>query len=289
MPELRQLRAFVAVAEELNFTRAAERLHLGQQAVSKTVAQLERELGVELLERTTREVRLTAAGAVLLREGREALAVADGAFASAVAVGRGLSGVVRVGVSPAVGPRVRDEVVGALLVDGADALQVSLHEIRPREVAPRLRDRDLDVVIARTAPGEPDVDSAALRPTPLVLVAPASHPLGAAEEPVPLTALDGSRLLTFAAVGTPFTDLLLAQCAAAGAVVEPVQGRVTGSSSWTELDRLDAVALMPEDWPGGDGLVRRPLADDVSVPLLVLWAAAAVPPAVERIRAALSS
>ena len=63
MPELRQLRAFVAVAQELNFTRAAERLHLGQQAVSKSVRQLERELGVTLLERTTREVRLTAAGA----------------------------------------------------------------------------------------------------------------------------------------------------------------------------------------------------------------------------------
>ena len=62
MPELRQLRAFVAVAEELNFTRAAERLHLGQQAVSKSVGQLERELGVALLERTTREVRLTPAG-----------------------------------------------------------------------------------------------------------------------------------------------------------------------------------------------------------------------------------
>jgi DNA-binding transcriptional LysR family regulator len=66
MPELRQLRAFVAVAQELNFTRAAERLHLGQQAVSKSVRQLERELGVTLLERTTREVRLTPAGAALL-------------------------------------------------------------------------------------------------------------------------------------------------------------------------------------------------------------------------------
>ena len=62
MPELGQLRAFVAVAEELNFTRAAPRLFLGQQAVSKSIGQLERELGVMLLERTTREVRLTPAG-----------------------------------------------------------------------------------------------------------------------------------------------------------------------------------------------------------------------------------
>jgi DNA-binding transcriptional LysR family regulator len=72
--ELRQLRTFVAVAEQLNVTRAAERLHMGQQAVSKSVRALEREFGVELLERTTREVRLTDAGAALLADGRRALA-----------------------------------------------------------------------------------------------------------------------------------------------------------------------------------------------------------------------
>src|ERR671916_195495 len=60
MPELRQLRVFVAVAEELSFTRAAERLFLGQQAVSKSVRRLEEELGVELLERTLREGRADA-------------------------------------------------------------------------------------------------------------------------------------------------------------------------------------------------------------------------------------
>src|SRR5215218_3008351 len=101
MPELRQLRAFVAVAEELNFTRAAERLHLRQQAVSKSVQQLERELAVELLERTTREVSLTPAGAKLLAAGRDALAATDAAFERARTIGRGLAGTVRVGVSPA--------------------------------------------------------------------------------------------------------------------------------------------------------------------------------------------
>jgi DNA-binding transcriptional LysR family regulator len=92
MAELRQLRVFLAVAEELNFTRAAARLAMAQQAVSKSVAQLERELGVELLERTTREVHLTAAGRALLEDGPEVLAAADRAFARAREVGRGLEG-----------------------------------------------------------------------------------------------------------------------------------------------------------------------------------------------------
>src|SRR3954468_10166002 len=110
MPELRQLRTFVAVAEERNFTRAAERLHLGQQAVSKSVQQLERELGVELLERTTREVSLTPAGTELLAAGRGAPSAAAPAFERARTVGRGLAGTVRVGISPAVEPAAREEV-----------------------------------------------------------------------------------------------------------------------------------------------------------------------------------
>ena len=71
MPELAQLRTFAAVAEELSFTRAAEAIGLSQQATSKAVRALEDELGVVLLERTTREVRLTPAGASLLADGRE--------------------------------------------------------------------------------------------------------------------------------------------------------------------------------------------------------------------------
>ncbi len=130
MPELRQLRAFVAVAEELNFTRAAERLHLGQQAVSKTVQQLEGELGVALLERTTHEVSLTPAGRTLLRDGREVLAAADAAFERAAGVGRGLGGTVRVGVSPATGQAVREEVI-EVLRRGAPELSVALPRSGP--------------------------------------------------------------------------------------------------------------------------------------------------------------
>src|ERR1700742_2964952 len=75
--ELRHLRYFVAVAEELHFRRAAERLHVPQPAVSEQVRKLERELGVDLLERTPRKVTLTEAGVCMLEESRRVLALAD--------------------------------------------------------------------------------------------------------------------------------------------------------------------------------------------------------------------
>ena len=287
MPELRQLRAFVAVAEELNFTRAAERLHLGQQAVSKSVQQLERELGVALLERTTREVSLTPAGAELLAAGRDALSATDAAFDRARTVGRGLAGTVRVGVSPALGPAVRAEVVDALR-DGAPDLSVSLHQVRPADVAPSLRNRDDELVLARSAPDAPDVDSASLRPSPGVLCVPSGHRLASAST-VRLAELDGERLLIWSAAGTPYTDMLLNRLAAAGAHVEPVQAHVTGATDLTELARSDAVAVMPEGWPEHDGIVQLRVEDDLSLPLLVLWPVGTPSPAVQRVRERMST
>jgi DNA-binding transcriptional LysR family regulator len=286
VPELRQLRAFVAVAETLNFTRAAERLHLGQQAVSKSVGQLERELGVTLLERTTREVRLTPAGSALLASGRDVLAAADRAFAAARAAGRGLAGTVRVGVSPAVGPGDRAELISVLRA-GAGELSVALIEVRPGDVVGALRDRRVELVIARTAPDEPEVDSTALRPTPAVLFVPRDHRL-ADEQSVRLAQLDGERLLTWNPPGSPYTDTLVARFAAAGARVEPVQAAVTGGGD--DPPELEgAAALMPQGWPTGPDIVALPVADDVSLPLLLLWPVGALTPAVERVRDGLST
>src|SRR5438874_12117768 len=79
--ELRQLRYFVAVAEELHFGRAATRLHMSQSPLSRAIRELERDLGVVLFVRTTRSVELTAAGSMLLERSRRALSELDGAVA----------------------------------------------------------------------------------------------------------------------------------------------------------------------------------------------------------------
>jgi DNA-binding transcriptional LysR family regulator len=287
VPELRHLRVFVAVAEERNFTRAAERLHLAQQAVSKSVAQLERELGVELLERTSREVRLTSAGEALLADAPGVLAAADAAFARARGHGRGLAGSLAVGVTAAVGPGVLDHALAALRRD-APALSIALREVRPREVLPLLRDRRLDVVVARSIRPEPGLEVIELPSTPAALVVPERHPL-ATREVVELAALDGERLLTWSPPGSPYTDLLVELCRSAGAEVEPVETAITGGTDLPELVPLGAVAIVPVRWPRIHGAVRVPLAGDVTLPLVAIRAAGAATPAAARLIDALRS
>jgi DNA-binding transcriptional LysR family regulator len=286
MPELRHLRVFVAVGEQLSFTRAAERLHLTQQSVSRTVGELERELGVTLLERTTREVRLTPAGVSLLRDGVEALRAADAAFVRAREIGTGALGRVRVGVSPAIGPTDREEIVRALRPPGSD-VSVALHEVRPADLRPLLRSHELDVALTRASGVDDDtLHSASLRPTPMVLCTPAGNPL-AARATVRLRDLDGARLLVASPPGTAYTDLLVGAISAAGARVETVEARVTGGAAiLIELREPDLVALMPAGTWTSDGIVSVPV-EDFAVPLVLLWPAGRPSAAVERLRLAM--
>jgi DNA-binding transcriptional LysR family regulator len=269
VPELRQLRAFIAVATELNFTRAAGRLHVGQQAVSKTVRQLERELGVDLLERSPHRVRLTTAGQALFDLGPDVLAVADAAFAMARKAGHGLTGTVKIGATPAICPMEREEIARILRSEGD--MTVDVTEVRRESIRTMLRNRELDIAFARAVEPTDDLEWVALRPTKAVLYAPPGHQLATADA-VSLASLNGHRILTWNPPGTPYTDLLLERLAAAGAVVEPVQARVTGGTL-LDLESTDAVALLPRGWPLAVGVVAVRLLDEVTLPLLMLWRA----------------
>lgn len=287
MADLRELRVFVAVAEHLSFTRAAEHLGISQQTVSKTVRELERELGVELLERTTREVRLAPAGAALLDPGRAALAQAATAFDAARAVGAGHAGLVRVGVTPAVGPQDRLDVV-RVLRRGSDR-SVTLRDLRPGDLHLSLRDHDVDVALACVnGISGAWVDRAELRPTQMDVHVLAGHPL-AATGVARLADFDGERLLTASAPGTPYTDLLLSRFAQAGARVTHVEARVTGGAQLlTELDATEAIAAMPAGTQPPQG-VCRVAVPGFTMPLTLLWPVGRPTAAVLRLREQLAA
>lgn len=99
--ELRQLEHFVALAEELHFTRAAGRVHIVQSALSTSIRTLERELGATLVTRSAKQVRLTDAGQAFLTEARRTLAAADAARNAVALVGGVLTGTLSVGYMPA--------------------------------------------------------------------------------------------------------------------------------------------------------------------------------------------
>ena len=128
--ELRQLRYFVAVAEELHFGRAAERLHMSQSPLSRAIRELERDLGVVLFVRTTRRVELTAAGSVLLERARRALAEIDGAIAEARRSLRSDDAVLRLGYGPFSGE------VAARIVEALKAERPELSVRLEQEVTP---------------------------------------------------------------------------------------------------------------------------------------------------------
>jgi len=126
--ELRQLEAFVAVANELHFGRAAERLHLAAPTVSELIRRLERDLGSPLFTRTTRRVALTGAGAELLARSKVILEEVAAAQAAVRRVAAGESGTVRLGITPPVAAVLAPHLIGLF------AAQVPLVTVEPQRM-----------------------------------------------------------------------------------------------------------------------------------------------------------
>ena len=174
--ELHDLRYFVAVAEELHFHRAAERLHLTQPALSRQIRALETELGVVLLQRTQRQVRLTIAGATLLAEARAILQRTEQAIQTTQRAARGEVGQLKLSF---VAPALRG-VLPALVRDFRDrypAVQLCLSERRTHEQVEAFRTHQIDVGILY-----PPVDESLLQVVPIakerwILALPKQHPL----------------------------------------------------------------------------------------------------------------
>jgi DNA-binding transcriptional LysR family regulator len=173
--ELRQLRYFIAIAEEGSFSRAAHRLHVSQPPLSTQIKGLEAELGVRLLERTPRGVSLSAAGAAFLEEARAVLARLDVARQQALRAARGELGVLSVGFVSIADYGVLPPALQSFRAR-FPAVEVQLHELTSDAQIPLLRAGRLDLGIALAPVDAPDLEFERLLREELVLAAPAGHP-----------------------------------------------------------------------------------------------------------------
>jgi DNA-binding transcriptional LysR family regulator len=179
--DFRVLRYFVAVAEELHFTRAAERMYVGQPALSEQVKRLEAELGVELLRRTTRRVELTAAGEVFLSRARRILTEADEALAEASRAARGETGSIRVANGATAGLKLVPELLRSFRSERPE-VHADLRQIEWENYFGGLGEGDVDAALVWLPIEHEALSFAALHEEPRVAALWAAHPLAGQRE-----------------------------------------------------------------------------------------------------------
>ena len=263
--ELRQLRYFVAVAEELHFGRAAARLHMSQSPLSRTIRELERDLGVVLFVRTTRRVELTAAGTALLARARHAISEVDLAVAEARRAGA------EPGLAIGYGPLSRTPA--RRLAEALGGPEVRLAEDLSPELLRRVAARELTAAVVLATPAaarQSGVRVVALRDEPLLAAVPAAHRLAGAGA-VPLGAFAAERvLLPRAPIGTAFTTWLRARLRVAGHELHDTLETLGAPWDRRMLPVAEgaAVSVVTGDWaePPIAGVATLPFDPPITVP-----------------------
>jgi DNA-binding transcriptional LysR family regulator len=272
--ELRHLRYFIAVAEELHFTRAAARLHIGQPPLSQAIQALETDIGARLLERSKRWVRLTEAGKLFLIDARRILALADQASETARRAARGEVGELRIGFTYS----TPYTPLFAKLINGYrsqfPAVTLTLHEMATLHQLDALVHRALDLCFIRPPDGPlPEgLESTVLRVDPLLLVLPGTHPL-AAQDIVAIRALAGLPFVMYPAnAGVGIYGLIFRLCRAAGFVPHIAQEAGEASTIIGLVAAGCGISLLPSSFDRirMNGVVYRPLDDPAATTELVL-------------------
>lgn len=283
--ELRHLRYFVTVAEELHFGRAAERLHLSQPPLSMQIKALESEIGTQLLERSRRKVELTPAGSVLLREARDILARVEQATAAAQRAGRG---------------EIGELTIGFISIADYNVLPQVLSEFRLRQPSVRLNLREattdaqvLDLVQQRIdvgfvlAPIQDDrLATRALLSEPLVAALPEPHPLARGRGPLSVTRLADSPFILFPRHMAPgLYDDVVSFCRQAGFSPRVEQEAVQMQTIISLVSAGLGVAMIPASMRnlGRTGVVYRNLREpSPQTEILVAWRKGETAPALVR-------
>lgn len=214
-PEARLLRYFLAVAQELNFTRAAESLGIAQPALSSQIRRLEAQLGVPLLERTTRSVQLTEAGRALQESGPAGLAALADVWEAARRAGRGEAGRLRIVYSPSAGYETAPRLVDALRARHPE-VEIAAVVMSSAEIVRAVQDGDADVGIARTPIAAEGVRLRTVRLEPQGLIVPADHPLATRSHADLATAAEHPLLMHPREANPEHYDLVVEQFRRAG-------------------------------------------------------------------------
>jgi DNA-binding transcriptional LysR family regulator len=276
MFDLGHARSFVAVAEEMHFGRAAARLNLTQSPLSRQIQMLEQTLGVTLLERTTRAVRLTPAGRTFLAEAYRVIAAAESAARLTQRAARGESGTIRLSFTAASAYRILPRIVSQIRRSLPD-VDLVLEEMVSDEQIQALEENRVDVGLLRPTPALLDprtpIATATIAQEQLLLAVPRSHRLASGDAPT-IQDLDGEALVTWSPRGGRyFIDLLENLFTAAGIRPRVVQ-RVNQLHAMLALVGADiGVALVPDSAVsiGMSNVLLRPLtAPDTARPRLSL-------------------
>jgi DNA-binding transcriptional LysR family regulator len=272
--DYRHLRFFIAVAEDLSFTRAAARLRVAQPHLSREIRQLERELDVSLFLRDHRQVALTAAGAAFLVEARRILAVTTEAVRAAQRADRGETGCVRVGFSSSAGFGLLPDAVRHFRLARPD-VELVLTELNSDEQPDLLRRGALDAsLLYPPHHAGQDLEQALLCVDPLMVALPEGHRL-AGEREIPLLALAEEPWIFFRrAVATRLYDEILGACNAAGFTPRVVQEALKLPTIASLVASGLGVALVPVTLARLQSplMACRPIAGSApSVPLTLLW------------------
>lgn len=177
---MRRLRYFVAVAEEASFNRAARRLHMSQPPLSNQIKQLEGELGVTLFERTSRGVRVTEAGELLLEESRRIFTQIDQTVRVVRRVGNGEVGRLTLGFVPSASDEALPPILDAFR-ERYPEVELFLREMRPNLIVQRLHDKQIDAGLLYLPLEDSALEVECVLREPLVLALPENHPLAKTE------------------------------------------------------------------------------------------------------------
>lgn len=283
MIKLRHLHYFLAVAEELHFGRAAERLHIAQPGLSHQIKQFEQTLGVQLLERTRRRVELTEAGQVLLEEGRRALGHLDRALDLTRRTGRGKVGRLTLASIGSAAYHVLPPLIRAYREQYPD-VNLVLREMSTPLQAEAIRTGEIDVGFLRIPADIDGLSHHIIREESMAVFLPEGHTLAAADT-LTLDMLAGEPLIVFPASPRPsWADFVITACRDAG--FEPTIAQ-EAMESVTVVSLVAAgfgVALVPEGLRifARPGVVYRPITSSTpTTQLAAVYRADKVPATVK--------